>query len=182
MRRLLFFASLILFSLESFSQTVFGKYLSKSQTFTIKLTQSEQQQIFDSIKVYLSYDSECRFDSLVINDPSPSTIDSAAYAVFYGRCGENYFSIGFYLTKEIDNLSGNDDIIYSITDEDPSALRAWKCEVNGNCHNCRPVRNWFLGPVVGCNCEECNFSTSSSGFPWPAVLGLLGVIITILTS
>ena len=58
-----------------------------------------------------------------------------------------------------------------------------KC-VGAPCSSCKKLRNWFAGPVTGCDClssssGHCNHSTGGGG--WGAlVIAVAGIIIGII--
>ncbi len=152
-----------------------------SGSFTILLTGSERNQVWDSIANVFGY-SGSTLDSAVINDQSPATVDSAAYAIFYGDYHGIKITFGFYLTKS----SNHGTIEYFIDDDNTSVERTWQCTPKEDCtaQACKPHRNWFLGPVVSCECSQdpstpCTLVNSGSG--WVAgILTIIGIIAGLL--
>jgi hypothetical protein len=177
------FLILIVFTVStitSLAQSKIGSYYSGS--FTIDLTGSERSQVWDSIAAVNGY-SGATLDSVVFDDQSPATVDSAAYLVFYGSYHESAIAVGYYLTK-----SSNHGVIeYFINNDNNSISRAWQCTPpTEDCSSraCKPERNWFLGPVVACSCTSnsgtaCTLVNSGSGW-WAGVLGVLTIIVALL--
>lgn len=167
------FLGLLLISIVSFSQTKVGSYSSGS--FTIDLSPSQKNLVFDSIVARLGLHS-CTLDSVVINDQDPSKIDSVSYLIFYMTCGGAQTSFGLYLTKQQVSHSVN----YRMDDDGTSVAGAWSCTSSGNCTQCGPKRNWFLGPVVGCNCNQCIFNTSGNGINASDIAAIIGILVSLL--
>ncbi|HEU4471156.1 MAG TPA: hypothetical protein VFR58_08740 [Flavisolibacter sp.] len=171
----IFFAFLLLCSLFSHAQTTVARYSSGS--FQIDLNASNKQLVTDSIKSKLGLPA-LSLDSVTVDDPSPSTTDSAAYLVFHASTPTSKLSIGFYVSKE----NAGSDIDYKIVQSHQYAARTWKCETNKNCNHCAGERNWFLGPVVRCSCADCKFSTGGGGAAVPiaaSLISLIGVLVTV---
>ena len=153
-----------------------------SGSFTIYLNQSQKQTLLDTIKSRYQIQG-CTLDSVVIDDQSPSTLDSAAYIVVYATCGDNSYSFGFFLTKEENHGS----IIYSVNNNSASASKAWACQ-GVNCTSCKPERDWFLGPVTGCECKKaggsgssyCNHLISGGGLSIQDIIAILTFLIGLL--
>jgi len=156
-----------------FAQTKIAGF---SGSFTFELSPFEKETAFDSLLAVFGYNPNCTLDSTVINDPDPTVKDSAAYIVFYADCHGSKFSFGLYLTK----TRSHGVTEYYIDDDEPSVERAWECKTAPGCNICKPDRNWFLGPVVGCDCPECLFNTSGSGISATNIIALIGIIVTIL--
>lgn len=175
MKKLLLSLSCLFIFFFSYSQTEIAKY--SSAGYTIYLSQYDKDVILDSLMELLGY-SGCSLDSAVIDDQDPFATDSAAYIVFYATCSEikKSFAMGCYLTKVLNH----GEIKYRINNNSLSVSRAWNCETAPECSHCGPVRNWFLGPVVDCDCDTCKFSTSGSGMPWEGILTLLNTILNLL--
>jgi hypothetical protein len=164
-----------------YAEEIAATYSLTNHTYTINLSPNNED-ITNALSELFSLESPV-VDSMKINDDDPSTLDSAAYLVLYVTAINRKFSMGLNLDKEND---GNDHILYSLNNSTASVAKAWECKKNTTCNSCVLHRNWFLGPVKGCDCgnsgqtNDCTFNTSGSGFPWGPVLGFLGVLITIL--
>lgn len=180
MKKIILMLAICCFTSIAFAQSKIAVYSSGS--FTIDLTGSERSQIWDSIASVFGY-SGSTFDSAVINDQDPATVDSAAYVIFYGDYHGTKITFGFYLTKG----SNHGDIEYFIDDDSLSVARTWQCtppESDCSSQACKPERNWFLGPVVGCGCInnndiKCTLVNGGSG--WVAgVLAVVTIIVAIL--
>jgi hypothetical protein len=182
MKKILLLISVSFCIIISFAQTKIGSYYSGS--FTIDLTSQERNTVWDSIAAINGY-SGSTLDSVVFDDQSPSTIDSAAYVVFYGDYHGTKITVGYYLTKS----NNHGAIEYFIDDDNTSVQRAWQCTPPSveECPSraCKPDRNWFLGPVVGCDCKEneqipCTLVNSGTGW-WPGVLAVITIIVALVT-
>jgi len=167
-----------------YAEGIAASYSLSNHTYTIDLSPNDQN-IKNALAESFSLEDPT-IDSIKINDDDPATVDSVAYLVFYVTDENRIFSTGLNLDKEND---GNDHILYSLNNSTVSVARAWECKTQTSCSECDGKRNWFLGAVKGCKCIEageanndCKFNTSGSGFPWGPVLGLLGVLISILHS
>ena len=162
--------------MQSFAQTTIAHY-SSGGGYTVDLSSSEKQTIWDTIAARLNL-RDCTLDSVGINDDDPLALDSAAYIVFYASCSGKSYSIGFFLTKQMNHETTD----YLLSSDD--AEKAWSCQSNGNCPQCHGKRNWFLGPVVGCECiggdenSFCQFSTSGHGLTYDALLGILWLLLS----
>ena len=178
MKKLLLFMTIVFCTLALCAQTKIGSY---SGSFTIDLTNQERITVWDSIASVNGY-SGATLDSVVFDDQSPATVDSAAYIVFYGDYHGTKITVGYYLTKA--NKHGV--IEYYIDDDNQSVERAWQCTPTEECSSqaCKPQRKWFLGPVVSCGCRfdestPCTLVNSGTGW-WAGVLGVLAIIVALL--
>lgn len=171
-----------------YSEATIATYSLTNQTYTINIS-SQNETLLSAIEDMFSVEN-ASIDSLMIYDDDPSTIDSASYIVFYVTATNTKFSFGIYLEK----YSDNNQIIYTVNNREANIESnrqageaiAWECKKQTSCYQCGPHRNWFLGPVRGCDCEnsgqtnDCIYNTSGSGIPWAALIGFLGVLLGIL--
>ena len=180
MKKIILMLAICSFTSIAFAQSKIAVYSSGS--FTIYLTGSERSEVWDSIASVFGY-SGSTFDSAVINDQDPPTVDSAAYVIFYGDYHGTKITFGFYLTK----ANNHGDIEYFIDDDNTSVERAWSCkppEEDCSSQACKPERNWFLGPVKSCSCtsnSSVNCELTNSGIGWLAgILIVIGIIAGLL--
>ncbi len=159
------------------SQELIATYNGSTITIISSFTSAEKEQAFDTIMNRFFSLTGCTLDSVVIDDQSPTTIDSAAYVIFYGKCGSTSYAIGLYLTKAVNQT--NDNVEYYLDDDSTSYNRAWTCTPPENCNQlaCKPVRNWFLGPVVRCHCRtdehlDCTYVSSGNGLEFSDFLAI----------
>ncbi|GEM_PF-5670747 len=181
MKNILFLIAICFCTIIVHSQSKIGSYYSGS--FTIDLTSQERSTVWDTIAARNGY-SGATLDSVGFDDQDPSTVDSAAYVVFYGDYHGTKITVGYYVTK-----SSNHGVIeYFIDDDNQSVERAWQCTPPSveDCPSraCKPYRNWFLGPVVSCDCKEneqipCTLVNSGPGW-WVGVLAVLTLIVALL--
>jgi len=180
MKKIFLLIVLSISTIISFAQSKIGSYYSGS--FTLDLTGGERNTVWDTIAARNGY-TGATLDSVGFIDQDPSTVDSAAYIVFYGAYHGNKITVGYYVSK-----SSNHGVIeYFIDDDNTSVERAWQCTPpTTDCSSkaCTPERNWFLGPVVGCSCSsasevKCTLINSGPGW-WVGVLGVLTLIVAIL--
>lgn len=157
-----------------FNEAIVGVYSANNQVYTLNIS-NENEAIINELKTMYS-DQSLTIDSITIDDDDPYSIDSASYLIFYGSSANNKFALGLLLSKA--NISNN--IFYTVSNEPQSTEAnrqsiqgiesAWECKKNSVCLQCKGHRNWFMGPVRGCDClnsgtNDCIFQTSGTGIP-----------------
>jgi len=96
MKNILFLIAICFCTIIVHSQSKIGSYYSGS--FTIDLTSQERSTVWDTIAARNGY-SGATLDSVGFDDQDPSTVDSAAYVVFYGDYHGTKITVGYYVTK-----------------------------------------------------------------------------------
>lgn len=182
MKKSILAISCFLISLATIAQsgTKVATYDGSTKTISVPLDHDYYFQIADSFGVIFG-GSDYVIDSVVIDDEDPTVIDSIAYLTFYVSSErEGGFAIGFPTTK-FATEEGNTDYYIDPGSGDEQqqqyAARSWKCTHNGDCTQCKPDRNWFLGPVVGCKCNQCIFDSGGDGIPWSDIIHLVVAIL-----
>ncbi len=147
--------------------------------FTLNLSNQNARLAFDSLKARFNYGGD--FDSVWIDDPEPLNTSSVPYVVFSGDSADVRSIFGFYLTKDI----VTDEVTYLFSGDETDVERSWKCENNGGCDRCNPIRETILGLAIGavtdCSCglpttgehPNCLHSSAGGGVSAGDVLGFL---------